>query len=414
MQTWLQKWAQKWVQEWATIRSIGLGTIAIAVAIFGLTVRPELALADDPPVPPPPASDTAPPPPPPPPAADPTTQHADALSDEAKAAYKDKKYAAAFALFEKAFATQPRSAFLYNMAKCREKLAEYGEAVKQLERYLEVYRQQNDGLESPDRADTLRQIEDLKRRAFEALPEVSIQSVPPGAQVLEAGVTIGSTPLVTRMRAGRHPIVLKLAKHSDLDAELEVPQSGKVSVVWSMKSTVKRGAIGVWCNVRGAQIAIDGKVAAVTPFAGQLDVEPGAHQVTITRVDYQTGDIQINVADDRLVKLRLSLRRINSVSTYRSALGWPLAVLGAIGLAGGGALWYLANQQYRGTPTFEQYVGFQDLGYTAGGTALGLGLVLIGWDGLREGIPTEELVDGPALGHGIEVVPLGGLDVERK
>lgn len=345
---------------------------------------------------------------------DPAAAEADRLSDEAKQAYKDKKYAQAFALFEKAFAVQPRPAFLYNMAKCKEKMAEYTEAVKQLERYLETYRQQNGGLESPDRADTLRQIEDLKRRAYEALPEVSIQSVPPGAQVLEEGATLGSTPLVTRMKPGRHKIVLKLPQHSDLDADLDVPLTGKVAVVLSMKSIVKRGGISVWCNVKGAQVVLDGKVAAVTPFAGVLDAEPGPHQVTLTRQSYKASEHQVQVPDDRVVKLFVHLDRNERVSTFRSVIGWPLVVLGALAVGGGGTASWLANQEYRGTPAFQEYEGLQNLGYRAGGGAMGLGVVFLLWDALHSGIPAEELTDGAVHPPGQEIGPLGGLEVKPK
>jgi len=368
-------------------------------------------LADDAaPPPPPPAAEAAPPPVP----VDPAVAEADRLSDEAKLAYKDKKYGQAFALFEKAFAVQPRPAFLYNMAKCKEKLAEYAEAVQQLERYLETYRQQNSGLESPDRADTLRQIDDLKRRAYEALPEVSIQSMPPGAQVLAGGVTLGSTPFVTRMQPGRHKIVLKLPKHSDLDADLDVPLTGRVAVVLSMKSIVKRGGISVWCNVKGAQVVVDGKVAAVTPFAGVLDVEPGPHQVTLARLGYRTSGHQAQVPDDRVVKLFVHLKRTERVASFRSYLGWPLIVLGALAVGGGGAASWTANQEYRGTPTFQKFENLQNLGYRAGGGAVGLGLVLVVWDALQQGIPPEELTEGAVHPPGEQVGPFGGLEVKPK
>ncbi len=389
-------------------------TARFAGLIAGLVLivhsLPRQASADEAPPPPPPASDAAPPPV----SVDPTAAEADRLSDEAKLAYKDKKYAQAAALFEKAFAVQPRPAFLYNLAKCKEKMAEYAEAVKQLERYLETYRQQNAGLESPDRADTLRQIEDLKRRAYEALPEVSIQSVPPGAQVVEDGATLGSTPLVTRMKPGRHKIVLRLPKHSDLDADLDVPLSGKVAVVLSMKSIVKRGGIAVWCNVKGATVVLDGKVAAVTPFSGVLDAEPGRHQVTFARQSYASVDQQVTVPDDRVVKLFVHLERVDKVASFRSYLGWPLVVLGALAAGGGGAAMWAANQEFRGTPAFKEYEGLQFLGYRGGGAAIGLGLAFVAWDAMQTGIPSSELTDGAVFPPGQEIGPLGGLEVAPK
>lgn len=381
---------------------------AVVAIAMPATLCAPAAFADDPPPPPPPPVAETPPP------TNPVAVEADRLSDLAKAAYKDRKYAEAYALFDKAFAVEPRPAFIYNMAKCKERLAEYAEAVKQLQRYLETYRLQNGGLESPDAADVRHQIDDLKRRAFESLPEVAIQSSPPGAQVLEAGVTLGSTPLTTHMKPGRHNIVLKLDKHSDLDAELEVPQSGKVSVVLSLKSSVKRGAIAVWCNVKQAQVAIDGKIAAVTPFEGQIEVEPGPHQVGFSRINYAPAMVQITVPDDRLVRVRAHIKRTSTVATFRSYLGWPMMILGLAAAAGGGTAAYYANLEYQGTPTFKQYVGYQNLGYGVGAGLGALGLALVIWDNAAGGIPIEELSEGAVFDEGTEVLPLGGLSMERK
>lgn len=378
--------------------------LALGCAAVALVAGP--ARADDPPPPPPPIAGEAPPAAPPA-GADPAVAEADRLSDQAKALYRDRRYSEAYALFEKAFATDRRAAFIYNMSKCKEKLAEYADAVTLLERYLQVHRELNGGAEAPDSADVANQIRDLKRRAFEALPEVSIQSAPPGAQVLEGGVTLGSTPLVVRMQPGRHRITLKLDKHADLDADVEVPLSGKVSVVLALKSAVRRGALAIWCNVRGAQVAVDGKVVAMTPFSGQIEVEPGDHQVAVTRSGYVARELAVAVAESTLVRLRTVLKRQSNDTTWRTYTAWPLVVAGLAAGAGGGTAAYAANKEYAGTPWFNELVGYQNLGYGVGGGALGLGVLLLAWDGLREGIPDEERVEGSVLDEGREVVPLG-------
>ena len=358
--------------------------------------------ADDAPPPPPPPAVDAPPPP------DPATAAADILSDQAKAAYREKRFGEAFVLFEKAYAVEPRLGFIFNMAKCKEKLAEYAEAIKLLERYLQAYRQANGGMDPVDAADVSSQIRDLKRRAFEAQPEVSVQSSPPGAQVIEGGVTLGSTPLVTHMQPGRHKIVLKLDQHADLEADIEVPVSGKVAIVLSLKSSVKRGALAFWCNIRGTQISVDGKVVAVTPFAGQIEVEPGRHQIQLTRNGYKPKTTDVDVAENTHVRVRLLLAAPSqSISTWRTYLGWPAIVLGAAAIVGGGVASYNANFEYRGTPYFEQLVGYQNLGYRTGGGVVGLGAALLLWDGLRENYPSEDFVDGEMFNEGNEVTPLG-------
>lgn len=369
------------------------------LAVGLATVLPRHAAADEPP-----------PPPPPPVAAteNPRAAEADAFSDQGKALYRELKYKEAFVQFQKAQNADPRPAFLYNMAKCKEKLAEYDEAVKLLDAYIQLHRAQNGGADPPNLADVQGLIRELKRRAYEALPEVAIQSVPPGAQVLERGTTLGTTPLVTRLAPGPHKITLKLDRHTDLDAEVLVPQTGKVSVVLSMKSTFKRAALAAWANVRGAQVIVDGKVVALTPFAGQIEVEPGPHQVSFARAGYAPIEQQVQVPEDKLVRVKVVMERQDRSSGWRTYLGWPLLVGGALAAGGGGVASYYADQEYRGSPMFKELEMWQNTGYFGGGTAAGLGLVLVIWDAVRDPTPAEERVEGPAQEAGIEILPLGG------
>ncbi len=358
-----------------------------------------LAADEAAPPPPPPVNDTPPP--------SPQALQADALNEQAKELYKQQKYADAFGIFQRAHAVDARASFLYNMAKCKEKLAEYAESCKLLEAYLVLYRQQNGGAQPANAADVESQIRELKRRAFEAMPEVSIQSNPAGALVSEEGAALGSTPLVTHLQPGRHKLLLKLDKHSELETELLVPQSGKVSVVLTLKSLVKRAQIGFWCNVRGAQVVVDGKVVAVTPFAGMLDVESGRHQVALNRENYKPFESEVTVPEERAARVHVVLERTEKASSWRAPLGWPLLVLGALGVGGGVVASKFADAEWRGTPNFKDYEKLQNIGYYAGGAAAGIGLTLLIWDAVRDAIPAEERVDGPSFEAGVDLQPLG-------
>ena len=102
------------------------------------------------------------------------------IAEEGRDAYRSGRYADAIGLFEKAYALSSKPAFLYNIARAKEKLADYDNATKYLEKYLDGYKQQNAGAEPQNAADVKNLMRDFKQRAFEALPEVSISSVPPG------------------------------------------------------------------------------------------------------------------------------------------------------------------------------------------------------------------------------------------
>lgn len=376
-------------------KALFLLKLTAACGCLLVTLAPALAVADD-----------APPPPPPPPV-QPVQTDADKLGEQGRDAYRTGNYAEAFRLFEKAFVLDDGTRWLYNMAKCKEKLADYREAVRLLERYLEHFRQRNPGVQPPDLADVQHLIRDLKQRAFEALPEVEIKSVPVGAQVvLGDGTTIGSTPVTTHLEPGRYKITLKLPNHTDLEADLAVPQSGKVSLVFGLKSKMKRAAVSFWCNVRGAQIAVDGKVVAVTPYLGQIDVEPGRHQILMSKLGYETIEREVTVPEDKLLQARMVLQPKASQASWRGYLGWPLMILGGVAVGGGGVAAHFANQEYAGTPRYRDFEQLQTAGYAGGGTAAGLGLALVVWDGLRDGIATEDKVGGPELDAGDAVLPL--------
>jgi hypothetical protein len=377
-----------------------LTVVALSLAL------PRLALAEDPKPAAPPAAE-----PPPPPPAQAAPSETDKLGEQGRDAYRTGNYAEAFRLFEKAFVLDDSPRWLYNMAKCKEKIADYREAVRLLERYLELFRARNPGQQPPDLVDVQHLIRDLKQRAFEALPEVEIKSVPTGAQVLLGdGTTIGSTPVNTHMEPGRYKIVLKMPNHTDLEAELAVPQSGKVSLVFGLKSKMKRAAVSFWCNIRGASVAVDGKVVAVTPYLGQLDVEPGRHQILMTKPGFDTVEREVLVPEDKLLHSRIVLTPKTTHASWRAYLGWPMLIVGGLAVGGGAIASHFADQEFQGTQNFKDFQQLQNVGYIGGGTAAGIGLALVLWDGLRDGINDEDKVAGPEESTGEDLRPLPNRD----
>ena len=365
------------------------------------------------PAPPAPAPVVAPPaaatpveaePPPPP--------ESDKLAEQGRDAYRAAQYTEAYKLFEKAFALEQKPKFLYNMARAKEKVASYTEAQTLLGRYLALYRKQNAGTDPPDAADVIRLVRELKQRAFEALPEVVIESTPPGAQVIgKDGVTLGSTPLTTHMEAGTYKLKLKLAEHTDLDTDLIVHEIGNVHLVLSLKSKQKHAGLSFWCNIRGAQIAVDGKVVAVTPYSGIIDTTPGHHQILLGRVGYKSAEQDVMIPEEKVVHSRVLLTPTSGRSGWRSYLGWPLMILGAGGIGGGYAASYMADKEFAGSPNFLAWQKWQNYGYYSGGAGVGLGLALIIWDAVRDDIPDEERVDGPSQKPGNEIRELGPREV---
>ncbi len=350
-----------------------------------------------------------------------TLAEGEKIAEEGRDLYRAGKYPEAIGQFEKAFALTSKPAYLYNIARTKEKLADYDGATKWLEKYLDVYKQQNAGADPQNAADVKNLMRDLKQRAFEALPEVTINSVPPGAQVYigvvdelatdlnpnDKGALIGSTPVTTHMKPGTYRMTLQLINHVDHRAELQVPQSGKLNLAIAMKIKQTRSGLALWTNVKGAQVAVDGKVVAVTPYNGVLPLPPGVHQVTLTRVGYTTADQQVTLSEDKLTTVRMNLKASSGPpASWRSFTGWPLMILGGLGVGGGYVAKTYADQEYAGSPLFLERQKYQNYGYYAGGAALGVGLGLVIWDWTRSGMNTDDLVPGASFDDGVEDKPL--------
>lgn len=353
-------------------------------------------------------------PPPPPVAATEQTspqekQDAKALVDQARAAYSAGEFKQAIALFKRAYAIDSLPKHLYNMARAQEKLAAYEEAIALLERYIQAFRFQNNNYDPPNKADVDSLIRTMRQRAYQALPTVIIQSQPPGATVelVEKKSTLGSTPLTTHMAPGTHKLRLRLPDHADLDAAVQVPESGQVNVVFSLKARARHAAISIWCNVRQARIAIDGRVVAMTPLQGRLDVQPGQHQITLSREGYGMVQDMVEVPEDRELQVSYLMQPTETSLSWRSGVGWPLIIAGLGGVGAGVASMVEANTYYAGSPDFQHWERYQNLGYGVGGGVLGLGFAFVLWDSVRENIADEDRVKGQQLAPGRKLVPLG-------
>ncbi len=365
--------------------------------------------AQEAPPPPPVAIDAAPPAAATPPAAGqaPGSARADALTGQARTAYRSGDYKGALRLFEQAFAADKRPPLLYNMARTQEKLAQYQPAIKLLERYIALYRLQNRGANPTNLADVQNLIRSLRKRGYTSLPKVAIDSRPAGARVIRRsdGATLGSTPLTIHMKPGGHKLRLERAGHSPMNVVVQVPESGTTNFVFTLEGNVRQAAISVWCNIRQVKIAIDGKVVAMTPLNGRIDVKPGRHQITLNRQGYGTREGFVDVPADKELHIRYVMNRRESSLSWRSGVGWPLLAAGVGGVVAGISSAVMANGFYAGSLDFQYWEDWQNIGYGAGGagTALGLGFVL--WDAARDSTPEEDLVGGPAQIEGQELRP---------
>ena len=76
----------------------------------------------------------------------------------------------------------------------------------------------------------------------------------------------------------------------------------------------------------------------------------------------------------------------DSISSWRSSLGWTSLSLSFVSLAVGGVASYYADQEYNDTPTFDQLKRYEGIGYGVGVSLAVSGLALIVWDLLRDNV----------------------------
>jgi hypothetical protein len=109
----------------------------------------------------------------------------------------------------------------------------------------------------------------------------------------------------------------------------------------TLRLPAHRAALLVRSPLRGAQVALDGKVVGRVPFAQPIPVEPGrVHVVLRSRTGQVAQDVQIGAGE--LAQLTLS---IDAAASRRAIARVALVALGAGLLITGGVLTWKADQQ---------------------------------------------------------------------
>ena len=108
---------------------------------------------------------------------------------------------------------------------------------------------------------------------------LTIQSSPPGVQVLEGGRELGLTPLTLTRAPGRHALVLRRGA-AERPLSVDVPAGIAVVHHVEMGEAPQTGSLRVDSSARGATVEIDGTSRGATPLE-VTDLAPGEHDVTV-------------------------------------------------------------------------------------------------------------------------------------
>lgn len=315
------------------------------------------------------------------------------LSAKGQALYDEGRFGDAAAKFEEAQAVFPHPVNLFNAAKAWEKAAEYAKAADTYRRYLDLYREQN-GQAAPDATDVEATIVLMKDKAYQALPEVTIESDPPGADIYldEPTRLLGQTPFTTHLPEGSHKVFLKKGGFQGFERQFEVRSRQPLRLSFALEKIKNEGGIRVTVNIRKARIYIDGKVVAVSPYVEVLPAEAGRHQVTVEKERYNQVTQAVDVQPNRITEVHASLNLTSAGFSYRGGLGIASALLGAGSL--GTAFWLrsVAATKFEDTSDFRTYRTWTYVGYGVGAGLLALGTGLLVWEFTRKAVDTEDLV----------------------
>jgi hypothetical protein len=146
--------------------------------------------------------------------------------------------------------------------------------------------------------------------------DVSIDSNPPGAEILIDGKPSGVTPHTAALDAGSHTITISKAGHTAVTRTIEVAAGQKATVAVGL--TELAATLSVSSDPAGAAILLDGKeTGKVTP--AQLIVAKGSHAVTVRKQGYHDASETMQLSPGQSAQFAPTLTLTGSTENIKVA-----------------------------------------------------------------------------------------------
>lgn len=150
--------------------------------------------------------------------------------------------------------------------------------------------------------------------AFAYAIPINIESVPPGATVYldSTASPLGQTPLHNvRVERGTHTLIFQLASHEEARLTVNVARRRETfRAVLRALGTIEVSAGNA--SAQGASVTVDGRAIGGTLGAMPVrvtDLQPGRHQVQVSREGYNTFEQWVEVGGGQLVRIAAVLER---------------------------------------------------------------------------------------------------------
>lgn len=199
------------------------------------------------------------------------------LVERAKRAFSKAAYAEAARLYLEAHeilesaGVAPKPDLLYNAGLAFERLDDCEKVAELFSRYLDL----KADAASPDLVFRL-------KKARECAPDVSVETEPPGADVVVDGKRRGLTPIKINLKAGSHTLRLELPKYDPVEQSFAVEPRKPRAFSVKLESADKKGRIAIDLAAGAILFADDVKLAE-GPFRGARELDTGAHRIRIER-----------------------------------------------------------------------------------------------------------------------------------
>jgi hypothetical protein len=233
-------------------------------------------------------------------------------------------YADALAAYEQALALTPNDAtLLYNIARARQLLGDFPEALTALEQF--------EARATAEQRARAGKLDALYAQLRPRVATLTLECDVKGARVLVRDHVLGVTPLgPTRLRAGTATMSIELDGYFTETREITLPGGGASTVNVSLHRKSVSGMLTVKTEPLGATITIDGTPSGTATPKIELALAAGPHEVLAHREGYDDARVPLVLTPGGARELSIPM----SKSVPITSRWWFWTGVGAVVLGG--------------------------------------------------------------------------------
>jgi hypothetical protein len=241
------------------------------------------------------------------------------------------RYTDALASYENAAALAPDEVGLdYSIARARQMLGDYPEALTALERF--------ESRAPPEARAKVGNLEELFAQIRPRVSVLQLRCPVPGARVIVRDKVLGATPLPpTRLGAGTAIVQLELEGFFTETREVALPGAGSLTLDVELHAKSTSGVLSIRTDPLGADVRVDGRSAGTSTPRIELALPAGPHEVVARREGYDEARVPFFLAPGSSRELTIPMSKSVPV-TARWWFWSGVALVVAGGVATGLAL----------------------------------------------------------------------------